>query len=168
MPGPLLAFSIGATCLDGGAHEATSPTDKARRRMDQRDFDNRGPDSTSLDALDATEAVARMRRAVSAASIGACTPEELDAAAQALVNELRAAQHPPEQVLLHVKRILAQAGLRPSHGPSDPAVVIERHATVYRNVIESSIRFYFGRSESRDGDGHADRAGMIREIPRET
>lgn len=116
--------------------------------MDQRDIDNRGPDSTSLDALDATEAVTRMRRAVSAASIGACTHEELEAAARQLVTELRAAHEPPEQVVLRVKRILAQAGLRPSHGPGDPAVVIERHATVYRNVIDASIRFYFCRSAS--------------------
>jgi hypothetical protein len=83
-------------------------------------------------------------------SIGAGSQQELEAASRELVTELRNANEPPEQVLLAMKRILAQAGLRPGHPPSDPAMVIERHSELYRNVIASSIRHYFG---STDGDG---------------
>jgi len=87
---------------------------------------------------------ARMLRAITAASLGLGTHEELETAVHLLVAELRAANEPPEQVLLAVKRILAQAGLRPSHPPSDSAMVVERNAMVYRNVIASSIHHYFG------------------------
>ena len=86
---------------------------------------------------------ARMLRAITAASLGLGTHEELETAVRLLVAELRAANEPPEQVLLAVKRILAQAGLRPSHPPSDSAMVVERNAMVYRNVIASSIHHYF-------------------------
>lgn len=102
----------------------------------------------SRDGDDPTGSEARMRRAISAASLGSGSHEELDTAGQQLVAELRQANEPPEQVLLTIKRILAQAGLRPSHPPSDSAMVVERNATVYRHVIESSIRHYFG-----NGDG---------------
>ena len=85
-----------------------------------------------------------MLRAISAASLGSGEHEELETAARLLVTELRAANEPPEQVLLAVKRILAQAGLRPSHPPSDSAMVVERNTSVYRTVIASSIRHYFG------------------------
>jgi hypothetical protein len=85
----------------------------------------------------------RMRRAIQDAAIGTGSPQELDAAAQALVAELRRANEPPEQVLLQIKRILAEAGVRPTHGPDAPAIVVEHHTAVYRGVIESSIRHYF-------------------------
>ena len=89
-----------------------------------------------------------MLRAISAASLGSGAHEELETAARLLVTELRAANEPPEQVLLAVKRILAQAGLRPSHPPSDSAMVVERNTSVYRTVIASSIRHYFGSNSS--------------------
>jgi hypothetical protein len=85
----------------------------------------------------------RMRRAIQHAAIGTGSPQELDAAAQELVAELRRANEPPEQVLLQIKRILAEAGVRPTHGSDAPAIVVEHHASVYRGVIESSIRHYF-------------------------
>ena len=79
---------------------------------------------------------------------GSGSRRELDAAARELVTELRRANEPPEQVLLHIKEILEEAGLRPSHGPADPALLIDGHAAVYREVIQSSIRHYF----SDDGE----------------
>ena len=78
--------------------------------------------------LDLTAAGARLLHAISAASIGAGSHIELDAAVREFVAELRDANEPPEQVLLGIKRILAQAGLRPSHPPTDPAMVVERLA----------------------------------------
>jgi hypothetical protein len=112
-------------------------------------------------ALDGRGSARRMLHAISAASIGSGTDHELDAAAQQLVLELRAANQPPEQVLLHIKAILAEAGLRPSHALLDPDLVIERHDSVYRNVIESTIRHYF-----RNSDG--DSPSVVRATPRET
>jgi hypothetical protein len=110
--------------------------------MSQRNSDGNGTPN-SLDRLEPMTSAARMRRAISAASIGAGSYEELDAATADFVAERRDAKVPPEQVLLAMKRILAEAGLRPSHEPSDPVIVIERHAAVYRDVIAASIRHYF-------------------------
>ena len=92
-----------------------------------------------------------MLRAITAASLGVGTHEELETSVRLVVAELRAANEPPEQVLLAVKRILAQLGLRPSHPPSDSAMIVERHATVYRNVIALSIRHYFGSNGAGPG-----------------
>ena len=102
----------------------------------------------SHDGQDPAGSEARVLRAITAASLGLGTHEELETAVRLLVAELRAANEPPEQVLLAVKRILAQAGLRPSHQPSDSAMVVERNAMVYRNVITSSINHYFGSNGS--------------------
>ena len=91
-----------------------------------------------------SSAAIRMLRAISAAAAATAMPtQELDAAAKALVTELRQANQPPEQVLLQIKQILAEAGLKPSHGPVDSAHAIGRHIGLYRSVIESSIRHYF-------------------------
>ena len=85
-----------------------------------------------------------MLRAISVAVAEAMTAsDELDAAAKALVTELRLANHPPEQVLLQIKQILSEAGLKPSHSPPDSTHVFGRHIALYRTVIESSIRHYF-------------------------
>ena len=89
-------------------------------------------------------AAARMLRAISlAASATTTSSDEVDAAAKALVTELRLANHPPEQVLVQIKQILTEAGLKPSHSPPDSTHVFGRHVALYRTVIESSIRHYF-------------------------
>ena len=91
-----------------------------------------------------TSAAARMLRAISVAASATTTAnDELDAAAKALVTELRLANHPPEQVVVQIKQILSEAGLKPSHGPPDSTHVFGRHVALYRTVIESSIRHYF-------------------------
>lgn len=100
-------------------------------------------------ASEPSSAAIRMLRAVSSAASATAMPtQELDAAAKALVTELRLANHPPEQVLIQIKQILAEAGLKPSHGPADSSHVIGRNIGLYRSVIESSIRHYF---TSEDG-----------------
>jgi hypothetical protein len=118
--------------------------------MDKLGIENDGPDHIGHDGRDSTEAVGRMREAITAAAAGSDANQELEAAARELVGELRRANEPPEQMLLRIKRILAQAGLRSTHGPADPALVIERHSSVYRNVIESSIRHYFQPPDGED------------------
>jgi len=111
--------------------------------MSQHEIRDEQSHVASHDGQDSAGSEARMLRAITAASLGLGTHEELETAVSLLVAELRAANEPPEQVLLAVKRILSQAGLRPSHPPSDSAMVIERNAMVYRNVIASSIHHYF-------------------------
>jgi hypothetical protein len=99
---------------------------------------------------DGTRSAVRMLHAISAASIGSGTREELESAGRELVLELRQANEPPEQVLLLIKRILAQAGVRPSPAQADSSILAERHSSIYRTVIESSIRHYFQRPVVED------------------
>jgi hypothetical protein len=119
--------------------------------MEKREVEGRTP-NTGLEAREPATAASRMLQAVSSAAVGTSGATELDAAARTLVTELRLANEPPEQVLVQIKQILAEAGLRPSHGPADSVLVIERHVALYRSVIESSIRHYFA---SVEGDGGA-------------
>ena len=97
-----------------------------------------------------------MRIAIDAAAMGTGTPVELESAARELVVALRAANHPPDQVLLRIKRILAQAGVRPGHAPDDSTLAIDRHSSVYRSIIGWSIQHYF-----QSGDGEGAGAGAI-------
>lgn len=95
-----------------------------------------------------TAAVARMRRAIEVASRDGSSRTELKDAARELVAELKNASQPPEQMLLQIKQLLADAGLRPSYTvPSEPGTETGREASVYRDVIAWSIRHYY------DGDG---------------
>ena len=104
------------------------------------------------DGPNGTRSVVRMLHAISAASMGSGTDEELEAAGRELVVELRDANEPPEQVVLLIKRILAQAGVRPTHTQADSSMLpVERHALIYRSVIESSIRHYFQRPALEGG-----------------
>ena len=118
-----------------------------RRGVEGRDGnDGSTPNETS-------SAADRMLLAISSAASGETSSvEEVDAAARALVTELRLANEPPEQVLVQIKQILADAGLKPSHGPADATHVVGRHVALYRSVIESSIRHYFSMN---DGPGRA-------------
>ena len=95
-----------------------------------------------------SNAALRMQRALDSAASGTGdAAADLEAAAKALVIELRRANEPPEQVLVQIKRILADAGLRPNGGPDDAARLIAHHVALYRSVIESSIRHYFAPDE---------------------
>src|SRR5690242_11017176 len=116
--------------------------------MENRGFEDRDRNDEPR-INESSSATSRMLRAVSSAAAGRASVDEVDAAARALVAELRRANEPPEQVLVRIKQILADAGLRPSQGPADPPLVIERHVALYRTVIESSIRHYFAAT-----DGH--------------
>ena len=63
---------------------------------------------------------------------------------RAVVRLQREANQPPEEMLLHVKELLAEAGLRPTYAaPSDPGTITGAEVAVYRDVIAWSIRDYF-------------------------
>lgn len=86
----------------------------------------------------------RMRRALAAVAGGEGSPRELEEAAHELVAELRQSNHPPEQMLLRIKEILAEVGLRPTYtGSPDLAGPFGNGAVVYRDVIAWSIRSYY-------------------------
>lgn len=99
-----------------------------------------GPDGSAL----------RLKKAIRAVAVNARSRDELEAAARDLVIELRNEEQPPEQVLLRIKEVLAQAGLRPGHTLAADGSDLMGEATLYREVISSSIRYYF------DGDGRPD------------
>ena len=102
----------------------------------------------------ASERAERLRRATIAAVRDGGSREELEAAARALVLELRTENAPPERMLLRIKDILAEAGLRPAYASTDSTTPIRGEAAIYRSVIDWSILQYY---ETRDGaDGHHD------------
>ena len=99
-----------------------------------------------------TRADARLVQAITAAITTTGARAELAAAARNLVEELRQKNEPPEQMLLHIKRLLSAAGLRPSYALAvDATAPIGPEAAVYRDVIAWSIRFYYADSEGNDG-----------------
>jgi len=100
------------------------------REMDR----NSGPQGTAAD---------RLRRAVNAAMTGAGSREELQGAARALVAELRGRHEAPEQMLIQVKTLLGDAGLRAGYPASENGTPHENDATLYRDIITWSIRFYY-------------------------
>jgi len=89
-----------------------------------------------------------MRRALAAVAGGKGSSRDLHEAAEALVTELKQATHPPEQMLLHIKEVLAEAGMRPTYTSPELDGPPSDNATLYRDVIAWSIRAYYG-----DGDG---------------
>jgi hypothetical protein len=79
--------------------------------------------------------VERLRRTLAAMAAGVASRGDVEDAACSLVRHLRAEQHPPEQVLLRIKDILGEAGLRPGHADADGAL--------YQEVIASCIEQYY-------------------------
>ena len=94
----------------------------------------------------AHEAAERLRQHLSALARGRGSRLELHDAAAALVSELRREEQAPEQVLLRIKEILGEAGLRPSYATSD-ITPVGPDMSVYQDVIALCIRVYY------DGDG---------------
>lgn len=89
-----------------------------------------------------------MRRALAAMAGGTGSPRELQHAAHELVTALRQANQPPEQMLLHIKEILAEAGMRPTYASPEFDGPLGDSASIYRDVIAWSIRSYYD-----EGDG---------------
>jgi hypothetical protein len=88
--------------------------------------------------------VARLHRALVAASKRTGPRDGFQSAAGELVTAWRREGVPPEQIILRVKDILAGAGLRASYGPPMAPMTGEHgESEVYRRVIAWAIRFYF-------------------------
>ena len=102
-----------------------------------------GGDDASLET-----AAARLRRTVAAVVAGEASRAALETAAGALVEQLRSQDEPPEQMLLRIKEILADAGLRPTYAPGDVSA-LGRDTTLYRDVIAWCIRHYYDGPASR-------------------
>ena len=98
------------------------------------------PNDGSLDGL--SGATADLRRALNAVTSGRAPRRELEDAASTLVAHLRREQHAPEQMLLRVKEVLADAGLRPTYGASERSTTGDE-ANLYRDVIAWCIRSYY-------------------------
>lgn len=97
----------------------------------------RTPDSNDGRAVsDASDpqgnAAERLRHAVRAATRGAGSRDNVEEAARTFVDEVRGRNEPPEQMLIQVKALLGDAGLR-AGGEN----------TLYRDIITWSIRCYY-------------------------
>jgi hypothetical protein len=88
-----------------------------------------------------------MRNALAAVTGGTGSQHALQLAAHELVSELRRANQAPEQMLLQIKEILAEAGLRPTYASPDLDGPLDGGVTVYRDVIAWSIRSYYGEDD---------------------
>jgi len=110
--------------------------------MDRIEDSNDGRETNTAPEAQNT-AADRLRVAVNAAAKGSGSCDELQDAARALVAELRGRAEPPEQMLIQVKRLLADAGLRPGNPANDDAHAVNRQAALYRDLITWSIRFYY-------------------------
>lgn len=118
--------------------------------MEPRDVNSAGSGRDRGYRLNRSDAEDRMRRALASVAGGKGSSRELQEAAEALVTELRQANQPPEQMLLQIKEILAEAGMRPTYASPELDGPLSQSATLYRDVIAWSIRSYYG-----DGDGSA-------------
>lgn len=98
----------------------------------------RVPDDGPLSAAE------RLRSAITAAANGTGASDGFEAAARELVAQWRSASVPPEQILLRIKAILVDAGLRPNYAtPVEPRPPVGARSEVYRDVIAWTIRHYF-------------------------
>lgn len=109
--------------------------------MDRNEDSNHG--SATNGAPDAPTAADRLRHAVSASAMGAGSRDELQAAARALVTELRGRHGAPEQMLIQMKALLADAGLCTSFPSTNGGEANGEGAGLYRDIITWSIRYYY-------------------------
>jgi hypothetical protein len=123
---------------DFGAHSPEWPNTMDPRGKTPTSSNEPVPDDRRLGAID------RMRSAIAAAANGTGASDAFQAAARELVAEWRRARLPPEQILLRIKEILAEAGLRPTYAsPAAPRAPVGAQSEVYRDVIAWTIRHYY-------------------------
>lgn len=84
-----------------------------------------------------------MRQAIAAARRGEGARDDLMTAARTLVRELRGHAGAPEAVLVQIKEILAEAGLRPSYASPEPGMPVDAEALLYRDLIAACIKSYY-------------------------
>jgi hypothetical protein len=109
--------------------------------------DSNGPRGPSLDGTsDATE---DLKRILSAVASGRATRRDVEGAATILVAHLRSERHAPEQMLLRIKELLAEAGLRPTYASTEQSSLSE-DGSLYRHVITWCIRSYYEPSPAKE------------------
>jgi hypothetical protein len=102
--------------------------------------DPNGPRGPQLDgSLDATAA---LKETLSAVASGRASRRDVEGAATTLVAHLRSERHAPEQMLLRIKEVLAEAGLRPTYASSGQSNDGD-NGNLYRDVITWCIRSYY-------------------------
>lgn len=99
------------------------------------------PDGTRLEAL-----AARLREAVAGFGVSRGSRGEVERAARELTVALKQEHVPPEQMLLRIKELLAEAGLRPTYAAAMSSENLgDSEATLYRDVITWCIRDYYAQ-----------------------
>lgn len=88
------------------------------------------------------DAAARLRHLLQGVAKGTGSRDDLRDAASALVNQLRRANLPPEDMLLRIKEILAEVGLRPTYASAPPEFG-PREPSVYSDLIAWCIKEYY-------------------------
>jgi hypothetical protein len=110
--------------------------------MDRNDHSNAERKRDEVSQPPRGLAADRLRRAIEAATTGAGSRDELQEASRALVDELRGLTDAPEQMLIQMKTLLADAGLRAGY-PAAEGESATNHAAIYRDIITWSIRSYY-------------------------
>src|SRR5438477_12806778 len=86
-----------------------------------------------------------LKRAVARAQEGQGSRRDLEAAASVYIAGLKTRQLPPEEMLVRVKAILAECGLRPAQPPHDKSAV-PTGGSLYHHVIAWCIEQYYRTS----------------------
>jgi hypothetical protein len=86
----------------------------------------------------------RLRDAVAAVGGGTGTRTQVERAARDFTGALKGDHFPPEQMLLRIKELLAEAGLRPTYAAATSSENLgDVEANLYRDVITWCIRDYY-------------------------
>jgi len=86
----------------------------------------------------------RLRDAVAAVGSGDGARQQVERAAREFTNALRGDRFPPERMLLRIKELLAEAGLRPTYAAATSSENLgDWEANLYRDVITWCIRDYY-------------------------
>jgi hypothetical protein len=109
--------------------------------------DPKGAAGSSLDG--SSDATADLKRTLSAVATGLATRQDLENAATNLVAHLRRERNAPEQMLLRIKEVLADAGLRPTYASTEQSSV-GADGKLYRDVIAWCIRSYYEASPIKE------------------
>jgi hypothetical protein len=100
------------------------------------------PDSNRGSSDGSPDPTSDLRRTLNAVASGRASRRDLERAATDLVSHLRREQHAPEQMLLRIKEVLADAGLRPTYASTEDSS-LGGDANLYRDVIAWCIRSYY-------------------------
>ena len=95
------------------------------------------------------DATADLRRTLSAVANGRASRQDLEGVATTLVTRLRSERHAPEQMLLRIKEVLAEAGLRPTYASREHSNGSD-DGNLYQDVIAWCIRSYYEVSPAKE------------------